>query len=158
MTRDSRRATALAFAWTAALVALAALWVRSPFLGERAAFLLWSGPAAVLLASSVRWIRSQGVQEIPDGPWVWATIGGMWLVALWLTATDLGDDSVRDERLRLVYVEDGLGLWELAEAGRQVRCHRGRGPGGQKKVATVERFTIGARCFCAISVHEGTFR
>ena len=90
MSRSPGQATGMAFAWTAALVALAALWVRSPFLGERAAFLLWSGPAAVLLVTSVRWIRAQGVQEIPDGPWVWSTVCGIWLVALWLTATDLG--------------------------------------------------------------------
>jgi hypothetical protein len=80
----------LAFAWTVALVALAALWVRSPFLGERAAFLIWSGPAVLLLISSVRWVRAQGVQEIPDGPWVWATVGTLWMLALWLTATDVG--------------------------------------------------------------------
>lgn len=44
-----------------------------------------------------------------------------------LTAYELIDDSVRDERLQLVYVEDGYGTWTLVEAGRQVRCQTGRG-------------------------------
>lgn len=45
-----------------------------------------------------------------------------------VTATGLADDSVRDERLRLVYRDNGVGTWELVEAGRQVRCQSGRGP------------------------------
>jgi hypothetical protein len=44
-----------------------------------------------------------------------------------VTAYGLYDDSVRDERLQLVYVEGNLGAWELVEAGRQVRCYEGRG-------------------------------
>ena len=44
-----------------------------------------------------------------------------------VTAAGLFDDSVRDERLRLLYARDGFGTWELAEAGRQVRCWPGRG-------------------------------
>lgn len=47
-----------------------------------------------------------------------------------VTATGLLDDSVRDERLRLVYAFDGVGTWELVEAGRQVRCWPGRGHEG----------------------------
>ena len=44
-----------------------------------------------------------------------------------VTAYDLYDDSVRDERLRLVYRDNGVGTWELVDAGRQVRCRSGRG-------------------------------
>ena len=90
MTRSPAPATRLAIAWTILLVALAALWVRSPFLGERAAFLLWSGPAAVLLAVSVRWFRAKGIEEIPDSRWLWTTVGALLLVALGLTASDVG--------------------------------------------------------------------
>lgn len=44
-----------------------------------------------------------------------------------VTAYDLRDDSVRDERLRLRYRDNGAGTWELVDAGRQVRCYPGRG-------------------------------
>ena len=44
-----------------------------------------------------------------------------------MTAYDLYDDSVRDERLRLLYRDNGVGTWELVDAGRQVRCQSGRG-------------------------------
>ncbi len=44
-----------------------------------------------------------------------------------VTALGLYDDSVRDERLRLVYRDSGVGTWELVDAGRQVRCWTGRG-------------------------------
>ena len=44
-----------------------------------------------------------------------------------VTAYDLFDDSVRDERLRLLYRDNGVGTWELVDAGRQVRCQSGRG-------------------------------
>ena len=44
-----------------------------------------------------------------------------------VTAYDLYDDSVRDERLRLLYRDNGVGTWELVDAGRQVRCQSGRG-------------------------------
>ena len=44
-----------------------------------------------------------------------------------VTAYDLRDDSVRDERLRLLYRDNGVGTWELVDAGRQVRCYEGRG-------------------------------
>ena len=43
-----------------------------------------------------------------------------------VTALGLRDDSVRDERLRLTYAPYG-DTWELVAAGRQVRCHTGRG-------------------------------
>ena len=43
-----------------------------------------------------------------------------------VTLYDLRDDSVRDERLLLTYTPVG-GTWELVDAGRQVRCQRGRG-------------------------------
>ena len=52
-------------------------------------------------------------------------LGGQTVVLV--TALGLADDSVRDERLQLVYVEDEYGTWELVEAGRQVRCQPGRG-------------------------------
>ena len=42
------------------------------------------------------------------------------------TMTGLADDSVRDERILFVFERDG-GRWVLADAGRQVRCHPGRG-------------------------------
>ena len=48
-------------------------------------------------------------------------------VVVLVTAYDLRDDSVRDERLRLLYRDNGVGTWELVDAGRQVRCHEGRG-------------------------------
>lgn len=44
-----------------------------------------------------------------------------------VTAYGLRDDSVRDERLYLVYAEDEYGTWELADAGRQWRCQPDRG-------------------------------
>ena len=44
-----------------------------------------------------------------------------------VTAYDLPDDSVRDERLRLRYRDNGVGTWELVDAGRQVRCYPDRG-------------------------------
>ncbi|MDT0630357.1 hypothetical protein RQM47_04370 [Rubrivirga sp. S365] len=44
-----------------------------------------------------------------------------------VTAYDLRDDSVRDERLRLLYRDNGVGTWELVDAGRQVRCQARRG-------------------------------
>lgn len=44
-----------------------------------------------------------------------------------LTAYGLRDDSVRDERLRLLYRDNGVGTWELVDAGRQFRCQPGRG-------------------------------
>lgn len=44
-----------------------------------------------------------------------------------VTVEGLRDDSVRDERLRLTYVRDGFGTWELVDAGRQVRCWPNRG-------------------------------
>ena len=83
-------ATRLALAWTGLLVTLAGLWVRSPFMGERTAFLIWSGPAAVLMTMSVRWFRARGIREIPDGPRLWTAVGLAWLLALWLAASDLG--------------------------------------------------------------------
>ena len=43
-----------------------------------------------------------------------------------VTASDLRDDSVRDERLRLTYAPYGP-TWELVAAGRQTRCQPGRG-------------------------------
>ena len=43
-----------------------------------------------------------------------------------VTLLDLRDDSIRDERLLLTYTPVG-GSWELIDAGRQVRCHVGRG-------------------------------
>ena len=43
-----------------------------------------------------------------------------------VTAFGLPDDSIRDERLLLTYALFG-GTWELADAGRQVRCWPGRG-------------------------------
>ncbi len=46
---------------------------------------------------------------------------------VFVTALGLYDDSVRDERLRLVYRDNGVGTWELVDAGRQVRCWTGRG-------------------------------
>ena len=90
MSRRTAPATRLALAWTGLLVTLAVLWVRSPFMGERAAFLIWSGPAAVLMALSVRWFRARGIREIPDGPWLWTSVGVAWLLALWLTVSDVG--------------------------------------------------------------------
>lgn len=42
------------------------------------------------------------------------------------TLTGLMGDSVRDERLLLVFIPD-LGGWQLLSVGRQVRCHAGRG-------------------------------
>lgn len=47
-----------------------------------------------------------------------------------VTAYDLDDDSVRDERLRLLYRDNGVGTWELVDAGRQVRCQPDRGHEG----------------------------
>lgn len=44
-----------------------------------------------------------------------------------LVTRPLLDDSVRAERLRLVYVQAGSGSWMPVEAERQVRCHDGRG-------------------------------
>lgn len=44
-----------------------------------------------------------------------------------VTAYNVRDDSVRDERLRLLYRDNGVGTWELVDAGRQVRCQAGRG-------------------------------
>lgn len=46
---------------------------------------------------------------------------------VFVTALGLADDSIRDERLRLVYENNGVGTWELVDAGRQVRCQSGRG-------------------------------
>lgn len=46
---------------------------------------------------------------------------------VFVTAFGLYDDSIRDERLRLVYENNGVGTWELVDAGRQVRCQSGRG-------------------------------
>ena len=43
-----------------------------------------------------------------------------------VTLRGLRDDSVRDERLRLTYAPYG-DVWELVQAGRQVRCQPGRG-------------------------------
>jgi len=43
-----------------------------------------------------------------------------------VTALDLPDDSIRDERLLLTYRPYGP-TWELVEASRQVRCQPGRG-------------------------------
>lgn len=108
MTDGSRQATALALVWAITLVVLAALWVRSPFLGERAAFVIWSGPAAVLLVATARWIRTKGIQEVPDGPLSRLTVGVLWLVALWLTATDLGRSLALDG---LIMREPGLRLF-----------------------------------------------
>ena len=51
-----------------------------------------------------------------------------------VTLLDLRDDSVRDERLRLTYTRVG-DAWELIQAGRQVRCQPGRGPGGWSDAA-----------------------
>jgi nucleoside-diphosphate-sugar epimerase len=49
---------------------------------------------------------------------------------VYVTALGLYDDSVRDERLRLLYRDNGVGTWELVDAGRQVRCWAGRGHEG----------------------------
>ncbi len=43
-----------------------------------------------------------------------------------VTAYSLPDDSIRDERLLLVYKPYSM-TWELTDAGRQVRCQPGRG-------------------------------
>lgn len=45
-----------------------------------------------------------------------------------VTTTDVADDSVRDERLRVVVVRTpGVDMWEVVQAGQQVRCQAGRG-------------------------------
>lgn len=106
MRSHEAQATGLALGWTAALVTLAALWVRSPFLGERAAFLLWSGPAAVLSVVSVRWIRKRDVREIPDSPLIRGAVGAIWVTALGLTVTDVGRTLALDA---LILREPGLG-------------------------------------------------
>lgn len=43
-----------------------------------------------------------------------------------VTTTGLLDDSVRDERIRVVLARTEAG-WSVFQAGRQVRCHAGRG-------------------------------
>ncbi len=106
MKDHATEANGLALGWTAALVALAVLWVRSPFLGERAAFLIWSGPAAVLSVISVRWIRKRDVREIPDSPRIRGAVGAIWLMALGLTVTDVGRTLALDA---LILRDPGLG-------------------------------------------------
>lgn len=83
-------ATRLAVCWVILLAALAGLWVWSPFLGEGTAFVVWSGPAAVLVVVSVRWFRARAIEQIPDGRLLWAGVAVGWLVALALTASEIG--------------------------------------------------------------------
>ncbi|HYE97230.1 MAG TPA: hypothetical protein VD962_13590 [Rubricoccaceae bacterium] len=44
-----------------------------------------------------------------------------------VTWLGLADDSIRDERVRVVYQRDGNGVWVPSMLGKQVRCHAGRG-------------------------------
>ena len=47
-------------------------------------------------------------------------------VVVLVTALNLPDDSVRDERYRVVLLSRGA-RWSVAEAGVQIRCREGRG-------------------------------
>lgn len=90
MTGRPRTATALAATWTVLLVGLAALWVRSPFLGTGPAFLAWSGPAAVVATISWRWLRGQAIEQIPLSGGLLAAVILAWAGALWLSTTAVG--------------------------------------------------------------------
>lgn len=83
-------ATSLAATWTASLVVLAILWVRSPFLGLTVMFVSWSIPAAALFAVSWLWLRGQDIPQIPLSPWLLGVIVVAWMGALVLAVTDVG--------------------------------------------------------------------
>jgi len=53
-----------------------------------------------------------------------------------VTNTNLSDDSVRDERTRVVFTRGDAG-WTVTTAGRQVRCRAGRGHTGWSDEACV---------------------
>jgi hypothetical protein len=83
-------------AWTLALVSLAALWVRSPFLGTGTSFAVWSVPTALLAVTSWRWFRARRIEQIPAHPALAIAVGVAWTLALALAASDLGDRLTLD--------------------------------------------------------------
>lgn len=88
--RDTRLAAWLAVGWAALLTGLAALWVRSPFLGSGTAFVVWSLPAAVAAAITWRWLRARDIAEVPLTPGVLGAVFALWSAALALAVSDVG--------------------------------------------------------------------
>lgn len=78
-----------------------------------------SSPEAAALALADRYEAARVTTDVLE------EAGGEAVVLV--TALGLADDSVRDERLQLIYRDNGVGTWELVDAGRQVRCWSGRG-------------------------------
>lgn len=90
MSRSVAEATAVAATWTVMLVALALVWIRSPFLGPGTAFAIWSAPAAIAAAATWWWLRTQSIPQIPRSASLVALIALAWLIVLTLAQNDLG--------------------------------------------------------------------
>lgn len=88
--RSVTQATALVVTWTIVLVALSALWIRSPFLGTGVAFTLWSVPAALAWATSWWWFDRRGIAQIPTGTWFLAAVLMLWAGSLAIALTGIG--------------------------------------------------------------------
>jgi len=104
------RAVWLTVGWTLLLAALAALWVRSPFLGSGTAFVVWSLPAAVAFAVSWRWLRARKLPQLPLTWGLLAAILVLWGAGLGLAASDVGSALALDGRLLRRPWLHGLGV------------------------------------------------
>jgi len=105
MTVRRRTATTLAATWTLLLVALAGLWVRSPFLGPGPAFAAWSGPAASVALISWIWLRRQAIPQIPLSGALLGVVVLAWAGTLGLATSDLGARLALDG---LIMRRDGI--------------------------------------------------
>lgn len=89
-------AAGFAMLWALLLVVLAALWIRSPFLGAGTAFAVWSVPAALGSLASWTWLRRRAIEQIPLSRGLFATVVALWVGALLLGFTGIGDQWALD--------------------------------------------------------------
>ncbi|MDZ7781071.1 MAG: hypothetical protein U5R14_14210 [Gemmatimonadota bacterium] len=94
--RRERQAVGLAIGWTLLLVALAAVWIRSPVLGTGAAFVIWSAPAGAFGFVSWRWLRARRIEEIPTSRATLAAVAACWIGGLALATTHVGPTLALD--------------------------------------------------------------
>lgn len=105
MSRRALPATALAGAWTAALVVLAVLWVRSPYTGPGYMFVLWSAVALPLTVLSWLRFRSWRVRQVPRSTTFLATTILFWTAVAVLSASGVGAEMALDA---LIMRETGM--------------------------------------------------
>lgn len=82
--------------WGGLLLLLAALWVRSPFLGSGAMFLAWSLPAAALVVGTRLWLDRREVRQVPRGPVILTALVLVWGATAFVVLASTGPELALD--------------------------------------------------------------